>query len=193
MTYTREKTEDLIRVLRALPALEASKQKLTKQAVVKHLAAEIAALQQRGYRHYHRFKVWFRDIEGDRKSLTFATEDEADTWIAESQRLLVKDGRPIDDVVTAYLDSLTDRKPSTLVTLRYRLASVISGRKRVPIQAFPWNVAWSEHVAKQSRASQVGILAALRGLVAYAGLRGCSARRARREGHQERGEGPAPH
>jgi integrase len=124
------------------------------------------------YRHYHRFKVWFRDIEGDRKSLTFATEDEADTWIAESQRLLVKDGRPIDDVVTAYLDSLTDRKPSTLVTLRYRLASVISGRKRVPIQAFPWNVAWSEHVAKQSRASQVGILAALRGLVAYAGLRG---------------------
>lgn len=49
MTYTREKTEDLIRVLRALPALEASKQKLTKQAVVKHLAAEIAALQQRGY------------------------------------------------------------------------------------------------------------------------------------------------
>jgi hypothetical protein len=49
MTYTLEKAEDLIRVLQALPPLDASKQKLTKQAVVKHLAAEIAALQQRGY------------------------------------------------------------------------------------------------------------------------------------------------
>lgn len=124
------------------------------------------------YRHYNRFKVWFRDIEGDRKSLTFATEAEADHWIADSQRLLVKDGRPIEDVVSAYLASLTDRKPSTLVTLRYRLTSVIVGRNRVPIEAFPWNVAWSEHVAKQSRASQTGILAALRGLLAYAGLRG---------------------
>ena len=124
------------------------------------------------YRHYNRFKVWFRDIEGDRKSLTFATQAEADTWIAESQRLLVKDGRPIEDVVSAYLASLTDRKPSTLVTLRYRLTSVIMGRARVPIEAFPWNVAWSEHVAKQSRASQTGILAGLRGLLTYSGLRG---------------------
>ena len=124
------------------------------------------------YRHYNRFKVWFRDIEGDRKSLTFATEAEADSWIADSQRLLVKDGRPIEDVVNAYLASLTDRKSSTLVTLRYRLTSVITGKNRVPIEAFPWNVAWSEHVAKQSRASQTGILAALRGLLAYAGLRG---------------------
>ncbi len=49
MRYTLEKAEDLIRMLRALPPLEASKQKLTKQAVVKHLAAEISALQQRGY------------------------------------------------------------------------------------------------------------------------------------------------
>jgi hypothetical protein len=49
MTYTLEKTEDLIRMLRALPPLEAPKEKLTKQAVVKHLAAEIKALQKRGY------------------------------------------------------------------------------------------------------------------------------------------------
>jgi hypothetical protein len=49
MRYTLEKAEDLIRMLRALPPLEASKQKLTKQAVVKHLAAEITALKQRGY------------------------------------------------------------------------------------------------------------------------------------------------
>jgi hypothetical protein len=68
------------------------------------------------YRHHNRFKVWFRDIEGDRKSLTFGTETEAASWIADSQRLLVKDGRPIENVVNAYLASLTDRKSSTLVT-----------------------------------------------------------------------------
>jgi hypothetical protein len=49
MTYTLEKAEEMARALRALPAMDAAKQRLTKQAVVKHLTAEIAALQQRGY------------------------------------------------------------------------------------------------------------------------------------------------
>jgi hypothetical protein len=44
-----EKAEEMARALRALPAVEASKRRLTKQAVVTHLAAEIAVLQQRGY------------------------------------------------------------------------------------------------------------------------------------------------
>jgi integrase len=124
------------------------------------------------YQHYNRFKVWFRDLEGERKSKSFATVAEAEDWITDSQRLLVTDGRPIVNVVTAYLASLSDRKPSTLTTLRYRLMSVIGGRERVPIETFPWKQAWADHVAKQSRASQTGILGALRGLVVYAGLRG---------------------
>ncbi len=92
------------------------------------------------YRHYNRFKVWFRDIEGDRKSLTFATEAEADSWIADSPTAAGGEhGRPIEDVVSAYLDSLTDRKPSTLVTLRYRLTQPHQrAASACPIQAFPW-------------------------------------------------------
>ena len=49
MTFTLEKAEEMACALRALPAMDASKQRLTKQGVVKHLAGEIAALQQRGY------------------------------------------------------------------------------------------------------------------------------------------------
>jgi hypothetical protein len=49
MTYTLEQTEEMVSALRALPAMDSSKRRLTKQAVVKHLARELAALQARGY------------------------------------------------------------------------------------------------------------------------------------------------
>ena len=39
----------MVSALRALPAMDSSKRRLTKQAVVKRLAREIAALQTRGY------------------------------------------------------------------------------------------------------------------------------------------------
>src|SRR5262249_47451260 len=122
------------------------------------------------YPHYKRSKVFFRDLQGKRKSVTFATESEARAWIASAQKRLVPDGRAVEDVVTAYLASRTDRKPTTLATLRYRLMSVVGGRQRVPIEAFPWRVAWDQHAKPQARASQIGILAALRGMVEFAGL-----------------------
>ena len=49
MTYTLEQTDGMVSALRALPAMDSSKRRLTKQAVVKRLAREIAALQTRGY------------------------------------------------------------------------------------------------------------------------------------------------
>src|SRR5580704_9437913 len=49
MSYTFEKAEEMARALRTLPAMDESKRRLSKQAVVKHLVAEIAALQKRGY------------------------------------------------------------------------------------------------------------------------------------------------
>jgi hypothetical protein len=54
------------------------------------------------YPHYNRFKVWFRDIQGRRRCCTFATKAEAIAWIAANERLLVTDGRPIENVVHAY-------------------------------------------------------------------------------------------
>src|ERR1035438_4287922 len=49
MTYTLEQTEEMVSALRALPAMDGSKRRLNKQAVVKHMARDIAALQARGY------------------------------------------------------------------------------------------------------------------------------------------------
>jgi hypothetical protein len=49
MSYTFEKAEEMARALRALPAMDQSKRRLSKQAVVNHLMAEIVALQKRGY------------------------------------------------------------------------------------------------------------------------------------------------
>jgi len=49
MSYTVEKAEEMARALRTLPAMDASKRRLSNQAVVKYLIAEIVALQKRGY------------------------------------------------------------------------------------------------------------------------------------------------
>jgi hypothetical protein len=49
MTYTLEETERMVGALRALPPMDRSKRHLTKQAVVKQMAREIASLQARGY------------------------------------------------------------------------------------------------------------------------------------------------
>jgi integrase/recombinase XerD len=127
-------------------------------------------ISPRPYVHHYRFKVVFKDIQGRRRSLTFKTKDEASVWIDDAKKKLVSDGRPIEKVVDAYLASLTDHRPSTLATLRFRLVAVIKGRERLKIEAFPWINAWKERAATQSRASQGGILAALRGLLAFAKL-----------------------
>ena len=49
MTYTLEETERMEIALRALPPIDGSRRRLTKQAVVKRLSREIASLQARGY------------------------------------------------------------------------------------------------------------------------------------------------
>jgi hypothetical protein len=49
MTYTLEETERMVSALRALPRIDSSKRRLTKQAAVQQMATEIRALQNRGY------------------------------------------------------------------------------------------------------------------------------------------------
>jgi hypothetical protein len=49
MGHTLEDAERIAQSLRALPAMDSSKRTLTKQAMIKRLAREIASLQQRGY------------------------------------------------------------------------------------------------------------------------------------------------
>ncbi len=47
--FTVEQADEILAKLRALPPVESSKRKLNKQGMVNHLAAEISALQGRGY------------------------------------------------------------------------------------------------------------------------------------------------
>ncbi len=93
-------------------------------------------------------------------------------FIDRAQFKLVKDGRPIEEVIDAYLASLTKLRPTSTATLRYRLRAIVKGRERMPIEAFPWANAWKEHGALQSGDNQHGICAALHALVEFAKLRG---------------------
>jgi hypothetical protein len=49
MDYTLERAERMAEKLRAIPAKDPSQRRLDKQGMVRHLASEILALQQRGY------------------------------------------------------------------------------------------------------------------------------------------------
>ena len=49
MEYTLETANRLAGELRAMPAKDPSKRRIDKQTVVRHLAEEIVALQERGY------------------------------------------------------------------------------------------------------------------------------------------------
>lgn len=124
------------------------------------------------YHHHRTYRVWFKAIDGEKRYETYKTEAEALAFIARAQLLVVKDGRPIEDVIDAYLASQTKLRPSSRKTLGYRLRAIIRGRERLPIEVFPWRTAWGLHVEPQSGDSQHGILAALHGLVAFAKLKG---------------------
>lgn len=120
------------------------------------------------YKNHQTFRVWFKDLDGTKRYETFPTEHLANAFISKAQTKLVREGRPIEDVITAYVDSQTLLKPSSVATLRYRLKAITKGRARMPIEAFPWVKAWTENVVPQSGDSQHGILAALGGLVEFA-------------------------
>jgi len=49
MKYTFHTAEELAKKLRELPPADISKRRMTKQAIIRHLAAEIAAMQERGH------------------------------------------------------------------------------------------------------------------------------------------------
>ena len=71
-------------------------------------------------------------------------------------------------MIDEHLGSRTDLKPSSVRTLRFRLAAIAKGRTQFPIEAFPWERAWREQVAVQSTDSQLGIRSALAGLLVWA-------------------------
>jgi len=124
------------------------------------------------YVQHSRFRVWTKDLDGEKSYETFNTEIEALTFIEKAQSKLLTSGHPIEVVVREYLESRS-REPeppraSTLETLGFRLRAIIRDRPRFPIEAFPWRRAWDAHVAKKSTDTQYGVRSAIDGMIAWA-------------------------
>jgi integrase len=86
---------------------------------------------------------------------------------------VLQGGHPIAAELTDYLqDRAIELEASTIKTLRYRIGSIIEGRHHVPAEAFPWAQAWAKHIASTAVDTQTGVLAALRGFVAFMQKRG---------------------
>jgi integrase len=121
------------------------------------------------YKHFKKWRVWFRGLDGQRDHRTFENEFAACAFIEKAKtELLVDGGHPIQDVIREYLKTReSSLKPSSIQTLDFRLRTLIDKRNAVPIEVFPWMKAWGEHVAKQSTDSQHGIRAAAKGLIGF--------------------------
>jgi integrase len=93
-----------------------------------------------------------------------------DSWSAVPQRLSWNQGaasRRGPARLATPESARTSLRPSSIKTLEFRLRTITKGRATVPVEAFPWRSAWSEHVEGQSVDSQHGILAAADGFVSY--------------------------
>ena len=121
------------------------------------------------YRHHHKWRVWFRGLDGQKCHRTFDTENSAAAFIENARsKLLPAGGHPIGELVSRYLDSRkASLRPSSATTLEFRTRTVIQGRDAVAVESFPWTRAWTEHAAKQSVDSQHGILAAIHGFISW--------------------------
>lgn len=120
-------------------------------------------------RQHKKWRVWFKGLDGQKCYRTFETEEAASAFVLGAKtKLLAGGGHPIGEMAAEYLNSRRSiLRPSSIATLDFRLRAVTQGREAVPIEAFPWTRAWSEHVAVQSTDSQVGILAATRGFAVF--------------------------
>jgi hypothetical protein len=145
--------------------------------------------------HRSKFRVAVRKLDGKQVRHSFDSEGAARAFIEKaSARKLSGGGTKIEKAIAEYLGGRTDLKPSSVATLRFRLATITKGRTQYPIEAFPWERAWRERVVAQSRDSQLGIRSALAGLLEWAAkqriLRKAGAAGDRRAAKQ--GQGAAP-
>jgi integrase len=121
------------------------------------------------YRHHERWRVWFKTLDGERAYKMFDLLEDALAFISTGARRTLKDGgHAIGDVLDKYLASrAADLKPSSIRTVRFRLEAIFQGRRAVPVEAFPWIKAWTQHAVVQSVDSQHGIAGALRGFLSH--------------------------
>jgi integrase len=117
--------------------------------------------------HNKKFRVYFRPAGGEKEYRDFPDENEAAAWATSQEKYVLADGHPIGDELDTYLKSRVDLAPSTVETLRYRLGSVVQGRRHIPAEAFPWGRAWNQYVARTATDTQAGVFSALGGFTEH--------------------------
>jgi integrase len=119
--------------------------------------------------HRKKFRVAVKTLDGKQARHSFESEEAAREFIRKaSRKKLPGGGTKMEKAIEEYVASRTDLKPSTIETIRFRLAAVTRERTHVPIEVFPWETAWKERVAVQATDSQHGTKSVLAGLFAWA-------------------------
>lgn len=116
------------------------------------------------YMHHRAWRVFFKTLDGQKKYETFASEDEALEFIETAgRRKLRGGGHPVEKLAEKFLEyRKRDLMPSSIETLEYRLDAIIRGRRAMPVEVFPWQRAWEQHIAEQSVDTQLGVRSTVR-------------------------------
>lgn len=117
-------------------------------------------------RHHAKFRIYYCESSGDRGFKSFSSEAEALGWKDDQSRHVNPTGHPIGPEIEIYLESSKKLEESSKTTLRYRLKALVKDREAIPVESFPWEKAWKQHIAPMAAATQIGVLAAVNGFVA---------------------------
>jgi integrase len=114
-----------------------------------------------------RFHVHIYFLDGKKQYRTFATEEEARDFITHNERKVIAHPITMTEAVDRYVESRTDLKESSRVTLKFRLEALIRGNEEVQLHSFPAHQAW-ERIAKGTAVDTLhGIRSVANGFFAF--------------------------
>jgi hypothetical protein len=101
------------------------------------------------FKHVHHH-IHLHFLDGSKKYKTFATEEEAWSFIRRNQKRVVAKPISVQNAIGAYVDSRTDVRETTRTTIRFRLEAFASGFEEILLQSFPAMTAWDSVLAKKN-------------------------------------------
>jgi integrase/recombinase XerC len=133
-------------------------------------SSEEEPMYQRIYGPYFKqgkFKVHAYLLDGQKKYLTFTSEEEANAFIKANERRTIASQITTSAAVKEYISSRTDLKESSRTTLRFRLEALIQGHADSYLQIFPAHLAWRKLVGGNAVDTLHGIRSAAKGFFAW--------------------------
>jgi integrase/recombinase XerC len=114
-----------------------------------------------------KFKVHAYLLDGQKKYLTFKSEEKANAFIKANERRTIANPITTSVAVKEYISSRADLRESSRTTLRFRLEAFIQGHADGYLQIFPVHLVWKKLVVSNAVDTLHGIRSAAKGFFGW--------------------------